>query len=161
MQSTTPFPIRGYPRLQNLHHRNTKTNAAPTNAIHETSLTTTAADLFAPPFALPVPFTGAVVAAVKITSVVPEITVVFPFNGTSESTGTVVGPENTSNWDPDITVIRPGYVLVDVGLGEDDGEDNGIVVAAVITSIGVPFIVVVEPCRPAGAPESGIVVGEG
>ena len=146
MQYATPFPVQGYPRFQNLHHRNTKTNAVPTSAIHETSLTATAADLFAPPFALPVPFTGAVVAAVKITSVVPEITVVFPFSGTSESTGTVVGPENTSNLDPDITVIRPGYVLVDVGLGEDDGEeDNGIVVAAVITSIGVPFIVVVEP----------------
>ena len=152
---------KGY---QSLHHQNTKTNAAPTrpNAVHEKPLLTTEEDSSAPPFTVPVPFTGAVVAPVKITSVVPEITVVFPFSGTSESMGTVVGPENTSNSDPDITVIRPGYVFVDVGLGvEDSEEDKGIVIPAVNTNTAVPLIVDVEPCRPAGAPESGIVVGEG
>jgi hypothetical protein len=56
--------------------------------------------------------------------------------------------------------MRPGYVFVDDEL-VGDGEERGIVVAPVSTSIGVPFIVVVEPCSPAGAPDSGIVVGDG
>jgi hypothetical protein len=158
----TPFCFIGY-QIPSPNHQNTKTNAPPTNpanAIHDIFLPTTAEDLFAPPFALPVPFTGAVVAAVKITSVVPDIIVVFPFNGTLGSTGTVVGPEKISYSDPDMTVIRPGNVSV--GLVVDGGGvDSGIVVGPDRTRYGVPLIVVVEPCRPAGAPDSGIVVADG
>jgi hypothetical protein len=48
--------------------------------------------------------TGTVVGVLKITSVMPEITVVNPFSENSEFTGTVAGPVKTTSVVPPITV---------------------------------------------------------
>lgn len=58
--------------------------------------------------------------------------------------------------------MRPGNVNVGVVIDDEEVEgDIGIVVGEGMMRNGVPLMVVVEPLSPAGAPESGMVVGEG
>jgi len=54
------------------------------------------------------------VGALKITSVIPEMTVVEPDKENAELTGTVAGPVNMTSVIPLITVTKPGIEGIEV-----------------------------------------------
>lgn len=57
-------------------------------------------------------FRDIVVGVLKITSVIPEITVVKPDNENAELTGTVTSPVKMTSVTPLITVTRPGMEVI-------------------------------------------------
>src|SRR6266536_383874 len=105
--------------------------------------------------------------------VVPEITVVFPCNDNAGLTGTVVGPLKISYVVPPMTVMCPGRAGTEVaeGMTRNGIPDikivlpvrpagapaTGIVVGPGIRRNGVPPMVTVLP-RPGGSPAAGTVV---
>jgi hypothetical protein len=90
-------------------------------------------------------FREIVVGVLKITSVIPEMTVVKPDNENAEFTGTVASPVKITSVMPLITVTKPG---IDV--------ESWRVVAEGMIRKGVPLMVVVTPLIPGGALASGI-----
>jgi hypothetical protein len=130
-------------------------------------------------------FNDIVVGVLKITSVIPEMTVVKPDREKAELTGTVAGPVNMTSVMPLTTVTRPGIEVIwalgsrtVVGLGIittgepsiivvmppgiPDPKDNGIVVAEGKIKKGVLLItVVIAPAIFGGDVGSGTVVAEG
>jgi len=88
-----------------------------------------------------------VVGVDKITSVIPEMTVVRPTSENSEFTGMVARPVMMTSVTPFMTVTSPAV-----------GAASWEIVAEVIIRYGVPLIVVVRPVIPEGALLRGISV---
>jgi hypothetical protein len=126
-----------------------------------------------------------VVGVLKITSVIPDMTVVNPTTENAEFKGTVASPVNITSVIPLITVTRPGIeviwafgsrtvvgfgiittgepsIIVVIPPGIPDPNDSGRVVAEGKIKKGVLLItVVIAPGMSGGDVGSGSVVAEG
>jgi hypothetical protein len=96
---------------------------------------------------------GTVVGPVRITSVMPEMTVVMPESENREFTGMVIGPLIASSKVLPMTVRAPGREVIAFGWAT--------VVGLGIITTGEPFITVVMPPGIPEARERGMIVAEG